>query len=609
MRVLDIDESGRPEPVAQSQRSAAGSRSAAFRILAVDARSLALVRIVLALCMLADLSSAAWDYTALFSDAGVLPRAALHALWRPDVENSLYLMSGLWPVNALLLCLHFAAVACLLLGYRTRLATLACLVFAISLQSRNFITNQASDDLMRVLLFGALFVPMGARWSLDAALNLKRVPDQLLSIGIIAIQVQAMCVYTFGALLKFEGSTWLTSQAVSLALNDGTYGTALGRHFLAYPELLRIVTYGVEFLELLMPALIWFPIANARVRTVSLALLLLMHLSFLTLLNVGIFPFVSFASLMLFVTAGHWDALGRLWQPRVRCARIYYDQDCGFCYKTCLILRSLCLREDVPIAKAQPHPEAGPLLVRNNSWVVYDDAGRHYLHWDGVCFVFMQSPVFWLLGWIGQRPAIRPIGDWLYRLIGRNRGALGRFSGRFLPYRSDDGRARPGSELLATGFLAVILVYNVAMLRAASDVAPPWLHDFMLATRLEQRWSMFAPDPRSVTDWAVLRAVTLDGQVLDIFGGTRKPYSEASPPDGRVTYASSKWKKYYEALYQPGYASLRTYYTQWACRRANDGVSGGSRVTHATLILFIEQPFLATPPARNTQVLWNQACP
>jgi predicted DCC family thiol-disulfide oxidoreductase YuxK len=606
MRILDLDGAGRADPVRPAATARSGARAAA--ILAVDARSLALARIVLALCMLADLTSAAWDFSALFSDAGVLPRVALHGLWRSDVENSLYLMSGLWPVNAALLALHYVAVLCLLFGYRTRLAVLACLVFTISLQSRNFITNQASDDLMRVLLFGALFAPVGGRWSVDAALNLRRVPDQVLSIGAIAIQVQAMCVYTFGALLKFEGSTWLTSQAVGLALTDGTYGTALGRQFLAFPELLRIATYGVEFLELFMPVLIWFPIANARVRTVSLVLLLLMHLSFLALLNVGIFPFVSFASLMLFVTAAHWDALGRLWRPRTRCTRIYYDQDCGFCYKTCLILRSFCLPEGVQIAKAQPHPEAGPLLIRNDSWVVYDDAGHHYLHWDGVCFVLMQSPVFWLPGWIGQRAAVRPIGERLYRLIGRNRGALGRLTGRFLPYGSDDGRRSPVSEALAAGFLAMILVYNVAMLRGAGGLAPAWLHDFALASRLEQRWSMFAPDPRSVTAWAVLRGATLDGEVLDIFGGTRKAYSEASPSDGRVDYASSKWKKYYEALYQPGYASLRGFYVDWACRMANQGASGTGRVTQATLILFVEQPFIANPPPRTTQMLWNQAC-
>jgi predicted DCC family thiol-disulfide oxidoreductase YuxK len=609
MYALKVHEPSRNDATRSRVHAALTDRRGFFeRIMSVDTRSLSLVRICLALCMLVDLTYAAANFTALFSDAGVLPRAALFGFWWPTVENSLYLMSGLPAVNELLLGMHFAAVLSLLVGYRTRLSVIVCLVFAISLQNRNFPTNQASDDLMRMLLFGALFVPLGARWSVDAALNLKRMPDRIWSVGVVAIQIQAMCVYTFGALIKFEGHTWLAGQAVALALSDGTYGSGLGRLFLAYPDLLRMANFGVEFIELLMPLLIWFPLFNPLVRTVSLAAIVAMHLSFLIFLHVGIFPFVSFTSLMLFITTAHWNALSRLWRVPARCTRLYYDQDCGFCYKTCLMLRSFCLRDDVLIAKAQNDAEAGPLLEKYQSWVVYDHNGNHYLSWDAVCFVFMQSPVFWLFGWLGQREAVRPLGERLYHLIGRNRRTLSRFTGRFLPYRSEDGRNRLLPELLACAFIATILLYNIGALRIGSAYVPDSLKTFAIDTRLEQKWSMFAPDPRAVTDWAVARAVTLDGQVLDVFGGIRKPYSDASPVDGVVTYPTSKWKKYYESLFQPSYLPLRTYYVQWLCRTTNEGVTGSDRVKQISLILFVEQPFVANRPPRETQMLWEQAC-
>ena len=609
MYARTIHEPSRDDITSPRQRATSVDRLGFFeRIMSIDPRSLSLVRIGLALCMLVDLTHAAVDFTPLFSDAGVLPRVALHGFWWPGVENSVYLMSGLPQVNTLLLIIQFVAVLSLLIGYRTRLSVMVCLIFTISLQARNFPTNQASDDLMRLLLFGALFVPLGARWSVDAALNLKRVPDRIWSIGVVAIQIQAMCVYTFGALIKFEGHTWLAGKAVAMALSDGTYGSAFGRWFLAYPELLRVTNFGVEFLELLMPLLIWFPIFNPQVRTVTLVLLVGMHTSFLLFLHVGIFPFVSFTSLMLFITTAHWNMLSRLWRVPVRCTRIYYDQDCGFCYKTCLLLRAFCLREDAQIIKAQTDAEAGPLLAEYQSWVVYDDTGRHYLSWEAVCFVFRQSPVFWLFGWIGQREAIHPLGERLYHLIGRNRRTLSRFTGRFLTYHRDDGRNHLLPELLASGFIGVILLFNIATLQVAHAMVPRALQDFAIDTRLEQKWSMFAPDPRSITDWAVARAVTVDGQVLDVFGGTRKPYSEASPPDGRVSYPNSKWKKYYEALFQPDYAPLRTYYVQWLCRKANDGATGGDRVKQISLFLFSEHPFVANPPPRQVQLLWEQAC-
>ncbi len=596
-------------PAVDAAPRACGVWRTAAGIMSVDARSLALMRIVLAACLLVDLGQAVADFPALFSDAGVLPRQALHGFWWPGVENSFYLMSGLPVVNYALLAVHAVAILALLVGYRTRAAVIACLLFTISLQARNFMADQGSDDLARLLLFGGLFVPLGGRWSVDAALSTRQVPQRLLSFGVVAIQVQAMCVYTFGALIKAEGTAWPGGHAVAMALADGTYGTALGRLFLGMPVLLQGVTYAVSALELLMPLLIWFPLANARVRTVSLLAVIAMHLTFLLLLNVGIFPFVSFASLLLFVTARHWAWLEGWWRPGVRCAAMFYDQECGFCYKTCLLLRNFCLPATVLIGKAQDDAVAGPLLVQHNSWVVRDDRGGHHVRWAAVCFVLRQSPVFWVFGWLGERPGLREVGDRLYGMIGRNRGALGRVTARLLPYRELDGRRRLVSEALAAAFIGVILLYNLGGLRATAWMAPQGFRAFTIDTRLEQYWSMFAPNPRDVTDWAVMRAVTADGRVLDVFGGVRRPYSEASPADGRVTYANSKWKKYYERLFLPGYAPLRGYYAQWVCREVNVGAAGGARVVQVTLKLFVEQPFAANPPARTVQDLWTQRCP
>lgn len=586
-----------------------GLRRRLAEVVAVDARSLALVRVGLAACLLVDLGHAALDFPSLYSDAGVLPRAVLLSFWQPGAVNSLYLLSGFAGIGYLIMALHAAAILALLVGYRTRLAVAACLVFTISLQARNYMANQGSDDLMRLLLFGALFAPLGARWSFDAALGRGRVPDRVVSLGVVALQVQAMCVYTFGALIKAEGTAWRSGHAVAMALSDGTYGTALGRLLLGLPWLLQAATYGVAVLELLMPLLIWFPIANLRVRTVALVALLLMHLSFLLLLDVGIFPYVSATSLMLFVTAAHWQWLGRHWRPASRCVALFYDRDCEFCRRTCLLLRGFCLTEQVTIEPAQSDERAADLLQRHGSWVVRDDHGVDRTRWEAVCFVFRQAPLSWPLGWLGMRPGFAQLGDALYGGIGRNRARLGRLTAPLLRPRELPPVAGPVSELLAAGFLAVILTYNIGMLGIAGGRVPGWLWQFVIDSRVEQQWSMFGPDPRSVTQWAVARSVTQGGQVLDIFGGRRRPYSEAAPLDGHVGYADSKWKKYYERLFLPPYAPLRGAYVNWLCRQVNHGVAASDRVRQVTLLLFVERPFLANPPPRQVQRLWQQACP
>ncbi|MDE2514834.1 MAG: HTTM domain-containing protein [Rhodospirillales bacterium] len=578
-------------------------------IISVDARSLALCRIVLAAAMLIDLWHVAMNFTALYSDQGVLPRAALLTIWRPGVENSLYLATGSLLIGRLLLLVQFVVLFALLIGYRSRTSAFLALMFTISLQARNFMTNQASDDLARLLLVWMILAPVGARASVDAALNRVRVPDRVLSVAALGIQIQAMCVYTFGALLKFQGVAWPAGHAVARALADGTYGSVLGRYLLPFPELLTALTYFVETLELLMPLLIWFPIGNFAIRSGALLLLFGMHTGFLLLLHVGIFPIVSFASLTLFITTRHWEMAGRLWRPAARCTHLFYDRDCGFCVKTCLLLRAFCLPHDVAIQPAQSDRTAGPLLVAHNSWVVRDESGAMHLGWDAVCFVFRQSPIFWMIGWLGQRRFLRGMGRALYAAIGRNRGTLGQLSARFLPYHGDSGAAQPWSEWLGVVLIGIILTYNVAMLNIGAGIAPPWFRDFVIDTRLEQKWAMFAPEPQSRTEWIVVRGESATGTIYPISLRGRRLAVEPHPVDGEFHYPDTRWKKYFERLLDPTYATLRPYYGAWLCRMANRGQPADARILRLSVIDFVTHPFAPHPPPRQGNLVLLQSCP
>jgi hypothetical protein len=58
----------------------------------------------------------------------------------------------------------------LLVGYRTRLATVLLALLA-SLQARNPTLIQGGDNLLLLLLFWGMFLPLGARFAIDAALD------------------------------------------------------------------------------------------------------------------------------------------------------------------------------------------------------------------------------------------------------------------------------------------------------------------------------------------------------------------------------------------------------------------------------------------------------
>jgi hypothetical protein len=575
------------------------------RLFAIDLRSLAFFRILLASCLAIDFMSALVDFSALYSDAGVLPRNAAIEFWSSSVTTSLYLMTGQPVLIDLLLVVHGAVILALLVGYRSRIAAALCFVFTASLQNRNFLVLQSSDDLMRLLVFWAMFAPIGGKWSVDAALNEVKPPPYVLSLGAFALQCQALFVYFFGALIKTQSEVWTSGAAVAMAVADSTYGTDLARVFLGYPGLLRALTLAVLSLELLAPFLIWFPLPG--IRLVALALLAMMHLGFVVFLHVGIFPLVSLTSLSMFLPPVVWDRLAsRKSVQRAAAIRIYYDGGCLFCFKTALLLREFCLPGTVPIAKAETHPEAKRLLETHNSWVVYDDTGAPRLKWDAVAYVLRQSPVLWPFGRLFERDAMKKLGERLYGIIGDNRPGLGRLTARLLPFHRDAGGKRLLGEFVCVALLVIVTLYNVATLRGYEDAAPQWLAAFVVDARFEQKWTMFAPVPQSRRSWLVARAVTSDGRVIDIFHGRRRPY-QPEPTDW-PPFHLQKWLKFYENLIDKRFSPLRLYYGRYLCRVVNDGVAPNDIVGGFTLYLFIEPVDSNDITQRETIELWDHHC-
>jgi len=120
--------------------------------VAVDGRALGALRIALGLLLLADLVLRARFLGAFYTDAGVFPRALLVERYPTISTFSLHALSGgLWWQVALFVGAGLAALS-LLVGYRTRLATVASLLLLVSLHARNPLVLNAGDSLLRRLL-------------------------------------------------------------------------------------------------------------------------------------------------------------------------------------------------------------------------------------------------------------------------------------------------------------------------------------------------------------------------------------------------------------------------------------------------------------------------
>lgn len=126
---------------------------------------------------------------------GVLPRAALLEL-RETVWFSLHRMSGeAWLQATLFGAAAICAVA-LLLGVRTRVATVARWLLLVSLHTRNPYLLPAGDTLLRLYLFWAMFLPLGAACSMNRALDRSgtRPVPRVRTVSAVALLAQVVLV-------------------------------------------------------------------------------------------------------------------------------------------------------------------------------------------------------------------------------------------------------------------------------------------------------------------------------------------------------------------------------------------------------------------------------
>ena len=137
-------------------------------LFGIDLRSLALFRICLGLIILIDLLTRLPDLNTFYTDAGLLPRAAL--VGQPQLISA-HLMNGTVWFQAVLFLIQGVCAVGLLVGYRTRLMTWLSWVLMVSLHWRFRSILGGGDEYLRYLLFWSVFLPLGARWSVDRALD------------------------------------------------------------------------------------------------------------------------------------------------------------------------------------------------------------------------------------------------------------------------------------------------------------------------------------------------------------------------------------------------------------------------------------------------------
>lgn len=593
-----------------------GARPALAAVFGIDLRTLALFRAVLAAVLLVDLLRHFGDLSGLYTDFGVMPRAWLvqfDSPWR----LSLYLANGTALFTGAVLALQCAAATALLLGWRTRLATVVSFLMWGWLCNRNPMVLIGGDLLMACLLFWACFLPIGARWSLDAALSTTAPPRENahVSWASAGLLLQVMSVYFFSAFLK-NGVEWTEEySAVHYALNLDRYATPLGQWLLQFPLLLEWLTAYVWWLELIGPPLILLaPLLGLKLgrplRFVLLLAFVSLHVGFFLCLELGHFPFVSISSLTVFLGGWFWDWRAR--QPKAEWPiAIYYDQDCGFCRRTTLVIRTLLALQNVRIEPAQPNARARALLEAHWTWVVIDHEDRAHLKWDAFVALVRVSPVFGGFYRLLALRLFKPVGDAAYDFVGRHRGGIARLTQGLLAEQPVRFETAAGWQAVAASFLVLVAAWNLSTIRALPLTVQTVLAPGFQMLRIDQLWNMFAPYPLKDDGWMVVEGKLANGETVNVMRpGAAIDF--AKPYQLSQTHENLRWHTYLGRLAEKEFANNRLWFAKYLCRswNANKLVADREqRLMQFKIHYVIERTAPpGRPPATERQVLWQHEC-
>lgn len=286
--------------VARSERLAA--------VFGADLRALAALRIVLALVVLIDVAGRAGNLSAHYTDGGVLSRRLLLEDLNPW-RWSVMLANGTAVFGAIVFLVTAAAAVAMMVGYRTRLATVIVWVLVVSIQVRNPMLLSGADTLLRVLLFWSMLLPLGAWWSVDRRRLGRPAPRsmQVLSFATAGLLLQIAFMYWFTAILK-SGDEWRGSgTALQYAFGARHVTRDLGEYLFQFDGLLKVLTHVSLWLEFVAPVLLFLPIFTGPVRTFAAFSIMAFQLGIMLTFDIGIFPWTSSLCMVCFLPAWFWD--------------------------------------------------------------------------------------------------------------------------------------------------------------------------------------------------------------------------------------------------------------------------------------------------------------
>ena len=595
------------------------------RLFTVDTRSLALLRVGLGVLLVCDIYLRAQFSSDHYTDLGLLPRGALLSHFLNKYSISLHFINGAEWFPLALFFLAFLASLSLIIGYKTRVSSILLWIFVISLQNRNPLILQGGDVLFRILLFWAMFLPLGATFSVDAALLRENPrPRKICSAATFGIMMQIGILYLFASLLK-TGAVWENGEAVKQALLIDQFTKPLGYVVLKFPLLLNFISYFTIFSEFAAFFLLFSPVYSVFMRCFALVCLTLLHMGIFLTMEIGLFPWIDCISLVIFIPRNFWIAIKRALKPK-NTVQIFYDGACNFCEKGIYLLREFLLFPRIRIRPAQLVKDVESLMLAKNSWIILDSKKNYFFGYLGLVKVIECSPYSFLRRILYQRYFLR-WGEKFYVWVATRRRLFSLFSRSLKAEKHPFFSLRSSTQVFLYCIVGMVVYWNIAKLPSFPWITPvpKSMQALFYTLRLDQKWGMFAPFPSVNDGWYVMPGKLRDATVVDVFkemnksrgmfGGvkgisidTLSELTWEKPDLVSSTYLSQRWRKYLMNIVQKEHKKHRLYYGRYLCRLWNSSVDSSKELVEFKIYFMLEKTVEGKVGKPLKTMIWRHEC-
>lgn len=579
---------------------------------AIDLRSLALFRIVLALCVLGDLCGRASDLTAHYTDSGILRRADLFLLNHlpPDWPFAFGVAGGTWWSQAVLFLLAAAAAGALLVGYRARLAALIAWFLLTAIQMRQPYVLAVGDGLMRWFLLWSCLLPVGESLSLDATLASGPIsdPPRRVSVSGLAWWLQIATILIFLALSMWGDLSWRSGHGLAELLDQDLLATGLGERLRYAGSLTDLLSRGLPLLLAVLTLACLTPVATTTIRATAVFVLVLSLLAACLFLDVSRPAILMGGALLSFIPSATWARFAiRAQEDSIT---LLIPEGCDACARwshatlaftglrySCSVM-SLGRRESLP----------------EHVWHIESSDGRHGSGLDGLGSLLKASPWWWWTApWLGNS-LIQRTAAVLWPSIHDNAPAA----------QSNDGAiARCGRVGRPTLAWLLLLSALWTTLRATPSAEPATLATQMLhIAGLPAEWSVRALQ-RSYTGWFSIPGTLVNGREVELLGagGTLPTIEQAElanrslrrrPAQVITSLRNQRWRRFFAHSVDSGTREQFLFYGRYLCREWNRLHSDAEQLRSFSFVMMRRavqhESRVYTTEDYERSELWNHDC-